>query len=369
MTNYSRIIEILGRLIEYPTITGNAEAVHECMMYAERTFTLANMHINRYSCNGYESLVATTRDTMQPRLLLQSHVDVVPGNPELFSLKRKDGRLLGRGVFDMKYALACFLKIVEDLHEELQDYDFGIMLTSDEELNGENGVKYLLDQGYSCKVCILPDGGDNWRVESAAKGNWMVSVCADGKAAHGSRPWEGENSAEKLVDFLHAARDISPIVSHTDTTVALSTIHSGIAHNQIPQNATATFDIRYLNQDALLVVKQKMQQLAAAYNMRLETIHTIPAIQLDVTLPVVKDWERIVQEIRGPASEGYSLSFGSSDARYFSEKSIPAIVTRPNGGGHHSENEWIDESELYEFYQCLKMYVISQAYKPLEKTP
>ena len=369
MTNYSRLIEILQRLIAYPTVTGHTQAVRDCLMYAERTFTISGMHINRYNCNGFESIVATTRNTMHPKVMLQAHLDVVPGDEPLFTMRREDGNLLGRGTFDMKYAAACFLKLVEDMHDDIQDYDFGVMFTTDEEYSGQDGVRYLLEQGYGCDVCVLPDGGDNWRLESAAKGNWMVNVTAKGKTAHGSRPWEGDNAADRLIEFLGALREISVVKAHTDTTLVVSTINAGKATNQIPEIAEATIDIRFLSPEAYGQIRLRLEPIARKYGVELNTVHLIPATQLDLSLPVVEDWERIVNEIRGQSNGGYALSFGSSDARYFAEKGIPTIVTRPDGGGHHSESEWIDESGLYEFYECLKLYVVSQAYAPLDHDP
>ncbi len=147
------------------------------------------MHINKYSSNGFSSLVATTTDTKNPTIFLQAHLDVVPADPEAFTLIRKGKNLVGRGSFDMKYAAACYLLLAEELSDNMQQHDFGIMLTTDEEDGGNDGVRYLLDQGYACDVCISPDGGDNWRLESAAKGQWLTEITAIGKTAHGSRPW------------------------------------------------------------------------------------------------------------------------------------------------------------------------------------
>ena len=69
------------------------------------------------------------------------------------------------------------------------------MFTTDEELGGENGVGELLKHGWSAGLAVIPDGGENWQVESAAKGPLRAEiVCLAGRSAHGSRPWEGENA-------------------------------------------------------------------------------------------------------------------------------------------------------------------------------
>ena len=50
---------------------------------------------------------------------------------------------------------------------------------------------------------------------------------------------------------------------------------------------------------------------------------------------------------------------GSSDARFITPKGIPVIMTRPDGGGLHGDDEWLSLSSLEEYYQILKQYVLT----------
>ena len=52
-------------------------------------------------------------------LMLAGHMDTVRtlGYPEAYSAEEKDGFVYGRGACDMKGALACYLEVVEILHE------------------------------------------------------------------------------------------------------------------------------------------------------------------------------------------------------------------------------------------------------------
>jgi acetylornithine deacetylase/succinyl-diaminopimelate desuccinylase-like protein len=71
----------------------------------------------------------------------------------------------------MKMALATYIHLFKSLGESLKDYDIGILLTSDEEIGGMNGVQYCLDElKISGGIALIPDGGFNWNVETAAKG-------------------------------------------------------------------------------------------------------------------------------------------------------------------------------------------------------
>jgi succinyl-diaminopimelate desuccinylase len=361
MAENPRLVEILGQLVSYPTVTGTALAVYDCLQFAEQILQSSGVQIHKHHSGGFESLVATTTNTKRPKLLLQAHIDVVPADKSMFTMRRDNGRLEGRGVFDMKYAAACYLLLAEELKDQLDQYDFGIMFTSDEEGNGQHGVKYLLEQGYGSEICVLPDGGDNWQIETAAKGGWAVRAAAHGKTAHGSRPWEGENAIESLLLFVKQAKKLIPVGGKPGTTMVISQFTGGRTHNQVPDDASVTLDIRYTDSTAGTVVRKHLEALAAKMRIQLETITDIEPIALDPTLPLVHEWERVVGTVRKNYKPGYTFSYGASDARYLAGKGIPSIVTRPDGGGHHSSSEWIDEAGLYDFYECIKRYVQSVA--------
>ena len=119
-----------------------------------------------HTFEGYSSWVMTTQSTSSPRIWLVAHLDVVPASTALFSPVVKDGRMYGRGVYDIKMAIACYLRLMR----ELPHADIGMMITTDEEIGGMNGVHRLLEAGYRCDVALLPDGRFNWNLEKEAKG-------------------------------------------------------------------------------------------------------------------------------------------------------------------------------------------------------
>lgn len=358
MSNYARLIEIFEKLVGFRTVTGDQAAAAACLTYIESLLAPLPLHIDRYRSNDYHSLVVTTQPTRQPKVFLQAHLDVVPGAEHLFTLEGEDNRLVGRGAYDMKYAAACYLFLMLELGPHCAEYDIGLMFTTDEEQDGLNGVDYLLNQGYGCEICLLPDGGDNWKLESAAKGIWLIDVAATGVSAHGSRPWQGENAATKIIDFARSVARAYPNANPTDTTAVLSGLQAGEARNQVPDRAVASFDIRFMNQVELKAAKAKLTRLAARYGLEITNERFGDAIELDVTLPLVQEWESIVRSVRGDqATDGYGLSFGASDARFFAARGIPCIVTRPDGGGMHADDEWIDEASLYQFHDCIRQYV------------
>ena len=87
-------------------------------------------------------------------LVLLGHTDVVPTGPieqwdsDPFIGTERDGLLYGRGVADMKSSVAAFITACEDISSEKIPLKgkLGIMLTSDEEGPGEDGVKKVVEE-------------------------------------------------------------------------------------------------------------------------------------------------------------------------------------------------------------------------------
>ncbi len=349
--------ELLRQLVAYQTVEGD-ESKNAALKFIADYLSERGMHVEHFKENGYGALVATTIPGQKhPKVMLAAHVDVVSASLKSFTMRKKQGKFYGRGVFDMKFAIATFMRVVDRLQPTLSQYDFGIMITSDEEIGGVSGVKYLLDHGYGADVCLLPDGADDWHIEAQAKGGWNVRVSASGKSSHGSRPWEGESAADKIIDFMTATkREFPPSPDHTDTTVVLTGLQAGKSWNQVPGHAEATLDIRYLN-GAYPDIRRRLRILAKTHDVSLHTNAHIEAVYQDMDSRHIYNWERVVKSVRGETMNEYTLSFGASDARFLVAQGIPTIVTRPKGGGHHGENEWIDEAELDQFEACVQQYI------------
>mgnify|MGYP005607283245 CR=1 FL=1 len=352
--------QILSELLEFKTVTGNHAEAGDCLDYAEEYLKASGLHINRSISNGFPALVATSQATKKPKVLLQAHIDVVAAPDHRFKLLEQDGQLIGRGAYDMKFAAAVFNKVAMELASDLAKYDFGIILTSDEEIGGVNGVKALLDDGYRAEVCILPDAGDNWHIETSHKGSWLGRLVATGKNAHGSRPWEGENAINRLVDAICEIKAMFEEQHLDSDTFGINQIEGGTAINQVADHAEATFDLRFINQDSYDNLHQRITSIARENAVDIETIREISICETDTKNPLVASFLSVAEEVHGkPLGEIRSL--GTSDAYHFAEYSIPTILSRPLGGSAHADDEWIDAAGLEEYCQLIKSYVVKEA--------
>lgn len=349
-------VDYLKELVAYKSISEDKEESKKCAQYCANFLESHGLRTQIIEYNGYPNVVATSQQTKNPKILLQAHLDVVPAADDLFDLKITEDKLSGRGSFDMKFACASFFAMLDRLSQPTSSYDVGIMLTFDEEIGGENGVKALLNNGYSCDVCILPDSGKDWALESSAKGAWFVELVKKGKNAHASEPHTGINSAEILNTAINELFSIRKAYSPDDLTLTLTKFSSGAAMNQVPDHAEAILDIRYKNKDILKKIEAEINEIAQKHDIRLNTKMLGSCMNVNMKDQLVCNFIEIAENVLGKKiEEGHSA--GSTDGRYFCAKDIPCIVIQPNGDGRHSDDEWVDRKGMGDLTEIILQYI------------
>lgn len=313
------------------------------------------MHVQEWSDGGLPILLATTQKTLRPKVLLVMHTDVVDASDAQFTMQSDSERLYGRGVWDMKYAIAGAMELLEAIGPRLSEYDIGFLLTSDEETRNHN-VAYAFEQGVSAACTIIPDGGEDWQLEAAAKGSWCTTATVAGVASHGSRPWEGESASFALHSMLAEIMLLFEGQGPYTDTLNISRLSAGKAQNQLPDFASATLDVRAMNMTTLTEKQTAIKKIYDKYGASWELdVYMQPLVHNmeNAFLQAFDDSARLVTNL--PSAP--VLSHGSSDAADFMKRDIPCIVTRPKGGGHHAGGEWIDRESLALFVPIMKHFL------------
>lgn len=356
--------DILKTLISIPSVTQDNTAINPAIEYIDRFLSEQGMYVRRFDFNGVESVVATTQRTKKPRVLLSAHVDVAAAPPDQFKLTEKEDRYWGRGCADMKCAIAAYMQLAKDLSGSLDDYDFGIMITGDEEHGGSNGVRALVeDEGYSADIVIVPDGGDSpdgWKLERNAKGKLALKISTTGKAAHSSRPWKGDNAIDKLMVLLDKIKQLFPDQGPATNTLAVKSIHGGGVSTQIPDSASAELDIRTLtdtdNDRLILEIGTLCRQASAELNVDIycNSGHT------DLSDPLVKQFIGHMTQVIG-STPAIIDSTATTDARFFAKIGIPYAVISPPCNGYHGPDEWVSKDGLEQLLRILHLLMESTA--------
>jgi len=349
--------DILRKLVAFPSVTGDHQAGHELIEYVADYVRNRGMHIERYIANGYESLVATSQaQDKKPRVMFAVHGDVVAANPEQFELQLRDGRYYGRGVLDMKGSLASFLQVIDDIHPNMHEYSLGLVITLDEETGGKDSMPQLIAEGYRPKVVILPDGGDNWHIQTASKGLWIFNIIATGKSCHGSRHWEGENAIYKLLPIISELRALFPDQGPDTNTMSLNIFKAGRSMTQVPDKASFSLEVRTLTAAEHTRLGDAIKALCTQYGLeyRIDTDALPTSFSLED--PLIKPYADIMSEVIGRQVEGIR-TFATNDIRYWAPAGASCISFYPEGNGHHSPSEWIDQKALEQMHSINARYV------------
>jgi succinyl-diaminopimelate desuccinylase len=352
-------MELLRKLVSMPTVNGDLTPINNALGFVEEFLRARGMHVDRYEHDGARSIYATIKPgNTTPAVLLNAHIDVVPAAKEKFVLTVKGDKLLGRGVMDMKFSIASYLALVDALKSDLHAYDFAILITSDEEVGGKRGVGTLLQElNLKPSVAIVPDGGENWQAETFAKGVLWVKVAATGKAAHASRPWEGESAIRRL---LNALREIELLVppepSPEETTLSVGTIQGGTTPNQIASDASAMLDIRTGSVAQHKEMMPRIQAICKKHGVTATLLAGDPPCVNDPESPYIKPFVELVTKITGKAHDT-CYSFGATDGRYFSAAGVPCIIMEPTAGGRHKDDEWLSKKGFDQYCIILAQYI------------
>lgn len=348
--------EILRRLVAFHTVADDLQAIHEAIDYIADFVVKRGMHVERFDDNGIESLVATVAPGHKtPKVLLAAHLDVVPAADELFDMREAEGKLYGRGTLDMKCAIAVYLHLIDELQDHLEDYDIALMITTDEENGGQSTAK-LLDEGYEPKVCILPDGGDDWQIQVHSKGFLYLRIATYGKPAHGSRPWLGQNAIPPLLNVLQEVQALFPENKPETNTLDIGKISGGAAINQVAEYAEALLDIRFITRDDRNRICDDIEAICKKGNAEFDLVTEGNPTEFSLGNPYIAPFAQAITEVTGIKVAG-SRTMGSNDARFFAAKNIPCISFYPTGAGHHGPEEWLEEKAFYQFKDVVGRYL------------
>jgi len=356
----------LLKLLKIQSVSFDSKKIKEIQAFVEKLEDLINLRIKTYLSDGISSLVISNDDTKNFDILFVGHLDVVPAiYPKAFEPYEKNGRIYARGASDMKGPVVAMMRAMKELIEEGTKLTLGLMLTTDEEVGGQNGVGHLLNEvGYRAKVAFIPDGGDNWSICTDEKGILHVKISAKGVSAHGSRPWKGDNANLKLIKCYETIEKhfYEKWGKPTEKfnwipTLNLGYIQGGDSTNKVSDHAEAKIDFRFpaevKKEEIIEIVKNACEKGDCEY----EEIVSGASNHIDKNNPFLKAWCCGIKDKSEKGTKLFVKAHGASDARFFAEKGVPTIISKPICSEIHVDDEWIDYNSLVEFKDCIKQWV------------
>ncbi len=190
-----------------------------------------------------------------PTVILHGHLDVVPAHAGQFEPRVEGDRLIGRGAYDMKGALAAMMCALKDVADQRRTSACASSAspTRSPRTSRSRSTDVLVAERLRGDFALTGEPTD-LHIGVQAKGVLAVRVVVSGVAAHGSTPWLGDNAilkahdAFRRIETLPFSRESSDLFDRP--SINLARIEGGDAFNKVPDRCTMDVDIRYLpNQD------------------------------------------------------------------------------------------------------------------------
>lgn len=349
------ILEFTKQLVEIPSESGKKEQVEKILAIVKSE--LSDFSMQEFAENDHPSLLITNNpDTKHFKIILNAHIDVVPAKEEQYTPVEKDGKLFGRGTYDMKSGAAGMILVFKELAKKLP-YDIALQVVTDEELGGDDGVGLQLQKGITADF-VMTGEPSNFRIVHKAKGIYRIKITAIGKTAHGAYPWKGINAIAKINDFLNTLWKIFPIPENAvwESTINVASISTtNTAYNKIPDDCTLFLDVRYIPEEKETIL-EKVKSLVPD-DMLCEVVLHGSSVFVSEENNYVQTLAKIITDKRkkNPEIDG---AHGASDLHHYDMYKIPGIEFGPLGAGHHSDEEWVDIQSLTDYYEILKAFLL-----------
>lgn len=372
----SALVELAGELVRRPSENPPGREAAVARYLVERLESSpVPFDVESYDVEPERpNVVARAGDPEEGTILLTGHMDVVPATPEdwtgdPFELRRDGDRIVGRGVADMKGALAAEVIAAEEYLSEAQvPGEVVLAFVVDEEWNGI-GTEALVERGIDADGAIIGEPTD-LDVCVAEKGVVRYRITVRGRSAHSGRPDAGMNAIDGLrciLDRVDALAEVRQAETHHDLltpdTITTTEIEGGTAPNVVPDRAAATVDWRFLpgadtSPDGF---ERRLDEAIAGVELgdvRVEYELTQLAFARAADIPA--DHELVQEVVRAAADIGLSSAprgfNAATDARFLvHDAGIPTVIFGP--GSIQSDAHTVDESvAVADLVDCARTY-------------
>lgn len=301
-------------------------------------------------------------------LMLNAHTDTV-GVTDMdapFSPVIRDGRMYGRGSYDMKSGLAACMLALKAARDMALAGDVMLGAVVDEEY-GSLGTEALLRDWARWKAdAVLIAEPTELCVSVAHRGFVWLEFETFGVAAHGSRPHLGIDAIAKMGQVLVALaahdRQLRAQPTHAllgSGSLHASTIAGGEEISMYPAHCKLLVEWRTIPGDTPESVEREAKALldriaAADPDFRGSARATFSRSPFNI-LPdhtLVRAIKRQTEACLGRETAIIGSSWWM-DAALFGEAGIPTVVLGPAGEGAHAREEWVD---LESVAQCQAIY-------------
>ena len=344
----NEIVNNTIKLMSFKTVKENYKEFSKAFEFIKEQ--LNDYYIIEKEVNNYNNLIISNTKSKKLDVIFCTHIDVVESDK--YEGLIKDGKIYGRGSFDMKGQLSVIMSLLKN---NKIDKKIAFIITSDEEIGGACCKEIL--KNYDASLAVVPDAGKNFKLIEEEKGLLQIQIETKGIKAHASQPYNGENAILKNINiYKKIIKKYKQPKSDEEfkTTINLSKIEGGSVVNAVADNSKMILDIRFTSDIIIDNLLESIKKIAK--DSIVTVLDSGPAFHVDIENDLIKKFIMDSKKILKKDIE-IGKCMATSDAIYFSEKNIPAILINPCGNYWHSPNEYAEIDSYYTLYLLFKTLI------------
>ena len=345
-----------------PTLVPGAPGEREVADFTAKTLGALGLEVQRHEPEpGRVSVTGRLKGTGGGKsLMLNAHFDTVgvDGMAEPFSGAVRNGRLYGRGSYDMKGSLAASIGAVKALVDSGQRLrgDVVVAAVADEEY-GSLGTADILTRIKTDGAIVTEPTALNACL--AHKGYLWIEVVTEGRAAHGSKVEFGIDANMRMGWFLAelsklerelAARTPHPLIGPPSLHAAL--LNGGAGLSTYSPKCTLQIERRTIpgetEAQVMAEINAIIDRLAArepTFRASTKAFFVRPPFEVAREAGLVRALSSAFQSAlsRAPVIVGDTPWM---DSALTSEAGIETMVFGPGGTGAHADEEYVEVDSM-----------------------
>jgi len=318
--------------------------------------------------SGRASVVGRLRGLREGRsLMFNAHADTVDvgGMDSPFSGEIRDGRVYGRGAFDMKGGLAAMMGAVKALADAGRPHGGEVLLAAvaDEEYASLGTEDLVTRYRPDAAIVTEPTALD---ICLAHKGFAWFEVTTRGRAAHGSRFDLGIDANMRmgrvLADLAALEQDLRRRAPHRlvgPPSLHAATLAGGSGLSTYAASCRLQIERRTIPGESRSAVTDEIRELLR------RQVACDPSFQADLEVLLVREPFEVAEDAaivralteastavlgRRPAYVGQTPWM---DAALLAAAGAETVVMGATGAGAHAKEEWVDLASVHQLAQCL----------------
>ena len=312
-------------------------------------------------------------------VVFNAHMDTMqPGDESRWSvpvlkLTRKDGRLYGLGMGNMKGALAamCVASVVLARHRKSLPGTLSMTAVCDEVMFGERGAVHLLKARPDVHgdFLISGEGPGFMHLAPAEKGLLWLDIEISGDGGHSSKALRGQTAVAKLAALMSKVDEINDMYATIAPEIAgisggegnaglrvslnAGTVEAGGVRSLLAPKARAEIDVRLPPGVTAADIEQRVK--AAAGGDPAITVKAVKWWDANWTAlsdPLVSELADAVTAVRGEKPQ-FVVRLPGSDARRWRELGVPAACYGPQPLLSAGVDDYANEQDVVD---CARVY-------------